>query len=108
MADTDSMKANARYSPFLNAETGISQTTNPELYYMMYGKKIDSVNGSVSLAKQFSTGTTVAAGTGYTSSKMITGDILGGFVPSQNFDVSSPYVFATIQQGISEKRIRLQ
>ena len=92
MADTDSMKANARYSPLLNAEAGISSTINPELYYSLYGRKNDAVNASVSLAKGFSTGTTVVAGTGYTSSKLDTG------YPGVVYDVSSPVVFASIQQ----------
>lgn len=101
MADTDSMKYNARYSAFLNAEGGISSATYPEFLYPDEGKKINSANASVSLAKAFSTGTTVVAGAGYTSLRLNTGPIRTetmGVLPEQKYELGNPVLFASIQQ----------
>lgn len=93
MADTGQMKFNAKYSPVLNAGGGVSSDTNPEFFYSNYGKKTDSVFASMSLAKSFSSGTTVAAGYGHTSSKLDTGD-------GNKYDINSPVIFASIEQEL--------
>lgn len=93
MADTQYMKYEAKYSPVLNAQTGISSYKYPELMYNNYGKQNDSVKTSVSLAKQFSTGTTVAAGFSHATSEFDTGK-------GAKYDIINPSVFATIEQEL--------
>jgi outer membrane protein TolC len=94
MSDTQDMKFNAQYSPFLSVQAGISSYKYPELMYNNNGKQNDSVKGSISLAKKFSTGTTVAAGFSHTSSDLDTGK---GIVYN---DITGPSVFATIEQEL--------
>ncbi len=94
MADTDSMRFNAKYSAIFNIQGGVSSESYPENLYLYtdnYFKKSDSVKASVSLAKAFSSGTTVAAGMGHTSYKIDTGK--GSVVDAEN-----PVVFASIEQ----------
>lgn len=93
MSDTNRMRFNAKYSPFLNAETGVSSTTYPEFLYPDYGKQNDKVNASVSIAKNFSTGTTVAAGLNHSKTKLDTG--LGA-----EYDINNPVIFASIEQEL--------
>lgn len=94
MSDTQQMKFDAKYSPVLNAQAGISSYKYPELLYNTNGKQNDSVKGSVSLVKQFSTGTTVAAGFSHTSSDLDTGKGI-----AYN-DIAGPSVFASIEQEL--------
>jgi len=93
MADTAQKKFDARYSTVFNAEGGYSSVTYPETLYSRYWKKNDSFTTSASLAKSFSTGTTVAAGVGRTYSELDTG--LG-----PKYDIYNPVVFATIEQEL--------
>lgn len=64
VAMTDSMyrKFQAKYSPYLNLESSIGQNKYPEAMGMMYGTEKNTWNISASIAKMFSSGTTVAAG----------------------------------------------
>jgi len=94
MSDTQEMKFGTQYSPVLNAQAGISSFKYPELMYNTNGKQNDSVKGSISLAKKFSTGTTVAAGFSHTSTELDTGK---GIVYD---DITGPSVFATIEQEL--------
>jgi len=93
MSDTAHMKFNAKYSPVFNAEGGYSSVTNPEFLYQDYGKKNDSFKSSASLAKNFSTGTTVAAGVGNSYTDLDTG--LG-----PEYNITNPVVFASIEQEL--------
>ncbi len=93
MSDTGEKQFNTKFSPVLNASGGVSSVTNPEFMYPLYGKKTDSASASISIAKIFSTGTTVAAGAGHTSSNFDTGY-------GQKYDISSPVVFASIEQEL--------
>lgn len=93
MADTDYMKFNAQYSPFLKIEGKTSSESNPILFYNRYGKKIDNTGASVSVAKNFSTGTTVAVGVSDTYSKMDSGT-------GYKFEMNIPVAFASIEQEL--------
>ena len=98
MADTDSLKYNAKYSPFVNAEGVISSSTYPEFLYADNGKKNDSIGASVSIAKSFETGTTVVAGVSHTSTKLNTGPVQSLNGAELEYDITSPVIFATIEQ----------
>jgi outer membrane protein TolC len=93
MSDTNEMQYNAKYSTLFSAQGGVSSVTNPEMFYQQHGKKNDSTYASASLAKAFSSGTTVAAGVGHTYSKLDTG--LG-----PEYNINSPVVFATVEQEL--------
>lgn len=93
MGDTALQKFDARYSTVFNAEGGYSSVTYPEAFYSKYWKKNDSLTTSASLAKRFSTGTTVAAGVSHTSSELDTG--LG-----PKYNINNPVVFATVEQEL--------
>jgi len=62
MTDTYYQKFLAKYSPYFSASGGISSKDYPPLMHQNYGKNSKSIDLSASLAKMFSTGTTVAGG----------------------------------------------
>jgi len=93
MSDTDYMKFNAKYSPLLNAQGGLSSINNPELLYSESGKKNDTLGASASLSKFFSSGTTVSAGVAHKYSKYDTGY-------GQNLKINNPEIFASIEQEL--------
>jgi outer membrane protein TolC len=93
MSDTDRMKFDSKYSLYLNAEAGVSSAKYPEFLYSENGKQNDSVSVSTSVARSFSTGTTVAAGIGRTKTKLDSG-------MGQEYDITNPAVFASIEQEL--------
>jgi len=92
MTDTDYQKFQSKYSAYFNAEGGISSTDYPEAMQSKYGKSVRETYGSASLAKSFSSGTTVSAGVKHTISSS---DYGSGATTYQN-----PVVFASIEQEL--------
>jgi len=66
MSDTYYEQFQKKYSIFLNAEGGYKYQKNIDAQVFAYGEKYQSLDTSVSLAKMFDTGTTVAAGVSHT------------------------------------------
>ncbi|MCL2155047.1 MAG: TolC family protein [Leptospirales bacterium] len=62
MTDTYYQKFLSKYSTYFSASGGISSTDYPPLLQNTYGKNAKSLDLSASLAKIFSTGTTIAGG----------------------------------------------
>ncbi len=93
MSDTDRMKFDSKYSLYLNAEAGVSSAKYPEFLYSENGKQNDSVSVSTSVVRNFSTGTTVAAGIARTKTKLDSG-------MGQEYDITNPAVFASIEQEL--------
>jgi outer membrane protein TolC len=62
MSDTYLEQYKAKYSPYFSASGGMSSTEYPELMQSKYGQKQNAVDISASLAKTFSSGTTIAGG----------------------------------------------
>lgn len=92
MTDTDYQKFQAKYSPYFNAEGGISSSEYPEPFYSKYGKTDRSTFASASLAKSFSSGTTVAGGIKHTFSSTDHG------YGAQEYHY--PILFASIEQEL--------
>ncbi len=107
-----------KYSVFLNAGTGIKYQKYPESLATLTGRDKTTVDASISLAKMFSTGTTVAAGVSSEYAKTSYDPIVldlgnGNEIPLQfGLDRSyTPVAFVSIQQellknsfGFSERR----
>lgn len=92
MTDTDYQKFQSKYSAYFNAEGGISSTEYPDAMQSKYGKSTRSTYGSASLAKSFSSGTTVSAGVKHTISAPDYG--------SGSTTYHNPVVFASIEQEL--------
>ncbi|MCL1864910.1 MAG: TolC family protein [Spirochaetes bacterium] len=92
MTDTYYQKFLTKYSPYFRASGGISSTDYPPLLQGQYGKNVKSLDLSASLAKMFSTGTTVAGG--ITSSHATT-DRSGSSVRTYN-----PVLFVSLEQEL--------
>ena len=107
MADTGLKKFDSKYSALFNASGSVSSVSYPEPLYDRYWKKNESAGASASVAKSFSSGTTVIAGVGHTYS-----DLNTGFGPE--YDINNPVVFAAIEQellknafGYAERREKM-
>jgi len=92
MADSDYRKFQSKYSTYFNAEGGITSDEYPETLYSKYGKSSKTTFASASLAKSFSTGTTVSAGVGQTFASNDSG--YGAT------EYSNPVIFASIEQEL--------
>ena len=92
MADTAYQKFLAKYSTYFSASGGISSTDYPPLLQNQYGKNAKTIDLSASLAKQFSTGTTLAGGI---ATAHATTDRAGTSVKTYN-----PVLFASIEQEL--------
>lgn len=92
MTDTDYQKFQAKYSTYFNAEGGVSSSEYPDTLYNKYGKSSRSTFASASLAKSFSSGTTVAGGVKHTFSSTDYG--------SGANEYHSPVIFASIEQEL--------
>ncbi len=92
MADSDYKKFQSKYSPYFNAEGGITSAEYPETLYSRYGKSSKTTYASASLAKSFSTGTTVSAG--------IKNTIASNNYGSGATDYNNPVIFASIEQEL--------
>ena len=112
MSDTYYEKYQAKYSPYFSASGGVSSTDYPDLMQSQTGKNKKAVNISASIAKSFSTGTTVAAGVNNTYS-----DITGmkgstvipdsssktgyGIMPyTSDVKANNPVVYVTLEQEL--------
>ncbi len=107
MTDTSNEKFDSQYSPILNLGLSRSMNEYPQLLYSMNGKKVESTKIETSLAKHFSSGTTVAAGISHSD---VTFD--PGTTP-RKFDITNPVVFLSVEQellknafGYGERRQR--
>lgn len=102
MTDTDYQKFQSKYSAYFNAEGGISSSEYPELMYNKYGKNSKSAFASASLAKTFSSGTTVSAGVKhtYSSADSIVTNSTTGQTSTYNSKAHNPVVFATVEQEL--------
>jgi len=71
MSDTYYEQFQAKYSPYFSASAGITSSKYPELAQSKYGESNKTIDISSSLAKSFSTGTTIAGGVtnSYSSTK---------------------------------------
>jgi len=69
MSDTYYEQFQSKYSAYFSASGGMSSTKYPELMYSQYGKNKKTVDITASLAKSFSTGTTIAGGVSNTNAK---------------------------------------
>ena len=95
MADTYYQKFLAKYSPYFSASGGISSTDYPPLLQTLQRMKSHkSVDLSASLAKMFSTGTTVAAGI---TTSHATHTTTNPFVPEKTYN---PVLFVSIEQEL--------
>ncbi|MCL1833680.1 MAG: TolC family protein [Leptospirales bacterium] len=94
MADTNYQKFLSKYSPYLNASGGISSTDHPTMLQPQYGKNTKSVDLSASLAKMFSTGTTVAGGI---TTSHATYDRAGYPGPGKTYN---PVLFVSLEQEL--------
>jgi len=90
MADSDYQKFLTKYSPVFAAEGGLSSSKYPEAMWSKYGESSKSIYSSASLAKSFSSGTTVAAGIKHTYSSTE--------YPSATVNAHNPIIFASIEQ----------
>ncbi len=98
MTDTDFQKFQAKYSAYFNAEGGVTSNEYPESLYNKYGKSSKTTYATASLAKSFSSGTTVAAGITHTySSSEVLSSATGQLVQS---NAHNPVVFASVEQEL--------
>ena len=110
VAMTDSMyrKFQAKYSPYLNLESAVAQNKYPESMGTLYGSEKKSWNMSASIAKMFSSGTTLAAGlkhdyakTTYQATTIPTNN--GDSITLSGFgapEYHQPVMFASIKQEL--------
>ncbi len=108
MTDSMSRKFQAKYSPYLNLESSVRQDKYPEAMGTLYGTEKDSWNISASIAKMFSSGTTVAAGVKHDYAKTT---YQATTIPTNNGDsitlsgfgapeYHQPVMFASIKQEL--------
>lgn len=97
MTDSDSERYKTKYSPFFNAEAGLGAYKYPEMTHFSTGEKKKAVDVSASIAKMFSSGTTVAAGIQqtYNNTKWPAPNLMNNPEKSHN-----PVIFATVQQEL--------
>jgi len=62
MTDSNYQRYKTKYSPYFNADAGLGAYRYPEMMHQSSGKSKNSADVSASIAKMFSSGTTVAAG----------------------------------------------
>lgn len=105
MSDTAKMKFDSIYSPIANLGVSKSTSEYPELLYPLKGKKVDSTTVETSIAKHFSSGTTIAAGISHSAIELDPG------TTPRTFDITSPVAFVSLEQellknafGFTEKR----
>jgi len=94
MSDTYYEKYLAKYSPFFSASGGVSHTEYPDLMQNQYGKKNDSTSITASLAKSFSSGTTIAGGVSNAYSRT------DWDIPGYPENTYNPVVYATLEQEL--------
>ena len=94
MTDSDAERYKTKYSPYLSAEAGLGAYKYPGMTQQTTGEKKRSADFSASIAKMFSSGTTVAAGIQktYSNTKWNTPGI-----PKKSYN---PVIFATVQQEL--------
>lgn len=97
MTDTDYQKFLSKYSAYFSAEGGVTSDEYPESLYNKYGKSVKTTYGSASLAKIFSSGTTVAAGLKHTYSSSEYPSSTGSMTESTTHN---PVIFASIEQEL--------
>jgi len=109
MSDTEYEKFQKKYSTYFNASGGMSYNEYPELMQTQNGKSKKAADISSSLAKSFSTGTTISAGVSetYSKTKGMTGTAVVpiGTDPDHthsqyNYDLEAynPVIFASLEQ----------
>ena len=96
MTDSAYQKFLSKYSPYLKASGGISSTDYPPLLQRQYGKNNKTIDLAASLAKQFSTGTTLAGG--ITSTHGRATDMPGA--TNNPFKTYNPILFLSIEQEL--------
>ncbi len=94
MTDSDSERYKTKYSPFFNAEAGLGTYKYPEMMQHSTGKSKNSADVSASIAKMFSSGTTVAAGVNKSYSDTRWND------PTLPEKAYNPVVFVQVQQEL--------
>jgi len=93
MSDTYYEQYQAKYSPYFSASGGVSSTKYPELMHPKTGKTNDSIDISASLAKSFSTGTTIAGGVTNTLSDT-------KWTDSFSQKTNNPVLYVTLEQEL--------
>lgn len=96
MTDTYYQKFLSKYSPYFNASAGFSSTDNPPAMWEENPKSKKAVDISASLAKAFSTGTTIAAGVSNTNSKTEWEKL---YYPSHT-KAYNPVLYVTLEQEL--------
>jgi outer membrane protein TolC len=94
MTDSDAERYKTKYSPYLNAEAGLGTYKYPEMTHETTGEKKKSVDVSASIAKMFSSGTTVSAGVQKTYSNTKWNS---PYIPEKTYN---PVIFASVQQEL--------
>ena len=97
MSDTYYEKFQAKYSPYFSASGGVTSTDYPTLLQSQYGKSNQSVILSSSIAKSFSSGTTIAGGVSNTYSKLEWNPPLPGY-PAGPGTINNPVLFVSLEQ----------
>lgn len=112
MSDTYLQQFQAKYSTYMSAGAGLSSADYPDMMWSKSGKNRKAVDLSASLAKSFSTGTTVVAGvsntysntTGFTGSTVIpdansaTGHGLANY--TYNLKANNPVLYLSLEQEL--------
>jgi outer membrane protein TolC len=97
MTDSDAERYKTKYSPYLNAEAGLGSYKYPEMSHSTTGESKKSVDVSASIAKMFSSGTTVSAGVQKTYDRTKWGAPYNTIMPEKTYN---PVIFATVQQEL--------
>jgi hypothetical protein len=94
MSDTYYEKFQSKYSTYFSASGGISSTDYPPLMQGQYPKNKKTIDLSASLAKSFSTGTTIAGGL---TNSLAKSEWTRPGIPS---DTNSPVLYASLEQEL--------
>lgn len=94
MSDTEKSKFDGQYSPILNMNLTRSSNEYPELLYSQKGKKVDSTTLEASVAKHFSSGTTLVAGFSHSAIDLDPGTV------ARTYDITSPVAFVSLEQEL--------
>lgn len=105
MLDTMYQQFQKKFAPVLSAEGGAAYMVNTPSQRMFMGKDVTKYEGSASLYKNFSTGTTVVAGVSHEYDKLSRGREIDLVMPGMSYLMGpnayhKPGIFISVQQEL--------